>query len=153
MLRKAENVTPPAREVVKRKYCAKCQNHQRMEEVKGHKRHCTYQWCRCVKCRTTDEKRKLTARNVQAKREEMLEKEKAASRNLNDDSKTISPPVKKLKMWNEKGVEKPKVEWKSIIALCDDIKGLEIHHLLHLILKEIAPTVEEARYRIIQGIC
>ncbi|CAH1393919.1 unnamed protein product [Nezara viridula] len=65
-------------EAIKVKYCAKCKNHGRKEEMKGHKRECARRHCSCDKCQGTEKKRAKTRIQVQLRRIKLLNMEKAA---------------------------------------------------------------------------
>nr|UXB53283.1 doublesex variant A [Oncopeltus fasciatus] len=75
-----EAVSRYPKKVMKRKYCAKCQKHNMMKEVKGHKNDCPFTSCPCEHCRKIEVKRYTSRMNVKKRRADSLQEELAARR-------------------------------------------------------------------------
>lgn len=48
--------------------CAKCRNHYLKIPLRGHKRHCKYDKCKCKMCELTENKRDIMAKEIKLKR-------------------------------------------------------------------------------------
>lgn len=46
------------------KKCARCKNHGIMNPMRGHKRYCTFRYCKCNDCKQTEKRQKIMARKI-----------------------------------------------------------------------------------------
>jgi hypothetical protein len=55
-------------EVRRHQMCARCRNHDLQEPIKGHKNNCKFAECECEKCKITEERRKIMAKQIRENR-------------------------------------------------------------------------------------
>nr|UXB53287.1 doublesex variant E [Oncopeltus fasciatus] len=130
-----EAVSRYPKKVMKRKYCAKCQKHNMMKEVKGHKNDCPFTSCPCEHCRKIEVKRYTSRMNVKKRRADSLQEELAARRaqDANAEREACVEPLP------------PQPKQPSINKL-KEVVSKKLYYIL-----QKAPTQEEARHRITQG--
>lgn len=65
--------------------CARCRNHNKSMDVKGHKRYCEYRMCKCEKCLVIAERQRIIAKQISLRR--ALEQDRVLGKNQSVDTK------------------------------------------------------------------
>nr|WCC59967.1 doublesex [Pardosa pseudoannulata] len=108
VLRESRLIEPTSTRSQRNPKCARCRNHNKSVDVKGHKRFCEFRSCKCEKCLVIAERQRIMAKQVALRR--ALEQDRSQCGN------------------------RPVVETKSIVEDDDDVIVMEQESNLNLVM-------------------